>query len=48
MTGRELVEVYIENPSKFAAVISDITLPIMNAYEATEKIRRFEEMSGIR
>ena len=46
--GLDLVEVYTEHPTKFAAIISDISLPIMNAYEAAEKIRRFEEMSGKR
>ena len=46
--GLDLVEVYTENPSKFAAIISDVSLPIMNTYEAAEKIRRFEEMSAKR
>lgn len=47
-TGLELVEIYTEHPGKFAAVIADISLPILNAYEATEKIRLFEEMTQIR
>ncbi|KAJ5202923.1 hypothetical protein N7449_005002 [Penicillium cf. viridicatum] len=40
--GLEAVRTFQAHSGKFAAVIIDISMPVMNGYEATQKIRRFE------
>ncbi|KAJ5902231.1 hypothetical protein N7495_002759 [Penicillium taxi] len=40
--GLEAVETYKAHPGKFGAIILDLTMPVMNGFEATQNIRFFE------
>ncbi|KAL4974489.1 hypothetical protein BDW66DRAFT_139917 [Aspergillus desertorum] len=40
--GLEAFEKFQENPSRFALVIIDISMPVMNGFEASQRIRQFE------
>ncbi|KAJ5640285.1 uncharacterized protein N7484_008147 [Penicillium longicatenatum] len=40
--GLEAVKTYQAHPGKFGAIITDISMPIMDGFEATQEIRRFE------
>lgn len=41
--GKEAVELYKENPGRFPAILMDISMPIMDGYQATKTILDFEE-----
>ncbi|THB80798.1 MAG: hybrid sensor histidine kinase/response regulator [Desulfobacteraceae bacterium] len=41
--GREAIEVYTRKPAGFDLIFMDINMPEMNGYQATEKIRQFEQ-----
>ncbi|HHL42431.1 MAG TPA: response regulator [Hellea balneolensis] len=36
--GKEAVETFIAEPDKFSAILMDISMPVMDGYEAAEKI----------
>ncbi|KAL6233393.1 hypothetical protein BDW75DRAFT_215234 [Aspergillus navahoensis] len=40
--GLEAFEKFQEHPGKFALVIIDISMPVMNGFEASQRIRQFE------
>ncbi|CBF74681.1 hypothetical protein AN4113.2 [Aspergillus nidulans FGSC A4] len=40
--GLEAFERFQEHPGKFALVIIDISMPVMNGFEASQRIRQFE------
>ncbi|KAL4756813.1 uncharacterized protein BDW70DRAFT_124352 [Aspergillus foveolatus] len=40
--GLEAFEKFQEQPGKFALVIIDISMPVMNGFEASQRIRQFE------
>lgn len=40
--GLEAVEKYKANPGKFVMILIDISMPVMNGFEASRKIRQFE------
>jgi CheY-like chemotaxis protein len=45
--GQEAVTKYKENPSSYKCVFMDISMPIMNGFEATRHIRTFEAECSI-
>ena len=43
--GAEALKTYA--PGKFAAILMDVAMPVMNGFEATEKIREIETAGGV-
>lgn len=41
--GQEALEQYTTNPTSYDAIFMDCDMPIMDGYEATQKIRAFED-----
>ena len=41
--GTEAVEIVKENKLHFDVILTDLQMPIMNGYEATQRIRKIEE-----
>jgi len=44
--GREAVDKFKQEPDTFKAVLMDISMPVMDGYEASELIHAFQESSG--
>ena len=42
VNGKEAVDMYMTDHTRFAAVLMDISMPVMDGYEATKVIRTFE------
>jgi PAS domain S-box-containing protein len=41
--GKECVEIFAKNQDKFDLILMDLQMPIMGGYEATQKIREFNQ-----
>ena len=41
--GKEAVEIYKENPSRFSAILMDISMPVMDGYEASKLIFAYQQ-----
>ncbi|RBR19554.1 uncharacterized protein FIESC28_05549 [Fusarium coffeatum] len=48
INGKEAVEKYTQSPRDFACILSDISMPVMNGFEAARLIRAFESKEGIK
>ena len=44
--GQLAVDEYKRNPNKYAAVLMDISMPVMDGYEASEIIKSIQKLSG--
>ncbi len=45
--GAQALMLYSINPKRFSLILMDITMPIMDGYEATKAIRSFEVSKGL-
>lgn len=45
--GQEAVTLYQENPVKYQAIIMDVSMPVMDGYEATRKIQMYNREHDI-
>ncbi|TVY79648.1 Peroxide stress-activated histidine kinase mak2 [Fusarium oxysporum f. sp. cubense] len=48
VNGKEAVEKYTQPPGDFICILSDISMPVMNGFEAARLIRAFEREEGIK
>lgn len=47
VNGKEALDAYVGNPGHFAAILMDISMPVMNGFEATRQIRYFEHQNQL-
>ena len=45
--GKEAVDMFQANPDTYAAILMDISMPVMDGYEASERIHAFQAMNGV-
>ena len=46
--GQEAVDIYMQDPARFPLILMDVSMPVMDGYEATRTIRRFEDEKGLK
>ena len=45
--GLEAVQMFKENPERFAIILMDVSMPVMDGYEATNQINDFNDKQGL-
>lgn len=45
--GKQAVDQYMESPQSYICILLDISMPVMNGFEAARQIREFENRQGI-
>ncbi|KAG5661948.1 hypothetical protein KAF25_004187 [Fusarium avenaceum] len=45
--GKQAVDQYMESPKSYICILLDISMPVMNGFEAARQIREFENRQGI-
>ena len=47
VNGQEALDQYTKSPRSYACILLDISMPVMNGFEAARQIRAFEGKQGI-
>lgn len=47
VNGQEAVDIYTKSPEGFSGILMDISMPVMDEFEATRQIRKFERHHGL-
>jgi len=47
VNGKEAVDTYIQEHARFAAILMDVSMPVMDGYQATKNIRAYEAKHGL-
>ena len=47
VNGKDAVQSYMENHMEFSAVLMDVSMPVMDGYQATKEIRKFENETAL-
>ncbi|MEP1231138.1 MAG: response regulator [Litorimonas sp.] len=47
VNGQEAVDLYSESHEDFAAILMDVSMPVMDGYQATKNIRQFENDNAL-
>ncbi|WP_409433321.1 response regulator [Litorimonas sp. RW-G-Af-16] len=45
--GAEAVRMFSDGPTEYAAILMDVSMPVMDGYDATRQIRAIERMQGL-
>lgn len=46
--GKEALEAYKSEPNRFTAILMDVSMPVMDGYEASRLIKNFEEENALK
>ncbi|KAJ3531957.1 hypothetical protein NM208_g8650 [Fusarium decemcellulare] len=47
LNGKEAVDQYMQSPHSYVCILLDISMPVMDGFEATRQIRAFESEHGV-
>ncbi|KAF4460152.1 hypothetical protein FALBO_13078 [Fusarium albosuccineum] len=47
LNGKEAVDLYMQSPQSYVCILLDISMPVMNGFEAARQIRAFESQHGV-
>lgn len=47
-TGQEALDLYKHDPSRFPMILMDVSMPVMDGYQATQAIREHEAAEGLK
>jgi len=47
VNGQDAVKAYTLEPARFSAILMDVSMPVMDGYQATKEIRAYETQQGL-
>jgi len=47
VNGQDAFEIYAQAPERFAVILMDVSMPVLDGYQATKKIRDFETQNNL-